>query len=78
MADFIIDIFVAIFAVLLIAIVMMQSSKDDINDAFNGSKTELFKNQKTRGLGLIIQRLTAVFAIVFIVLVVTSVVLHTR
>lgn len=78
MADFIIDIFVAIFAVLLIAIVMMQSSKDDINDAFNGSKTELFKNQKTRGLELIIQRLTAVFAIVFIVLVVTSVVLHTR
>lgn len=78
MADFIIDIFVAIVAVMLIIIIMMQNSKDDINDAFNGSKTELFKNQKTRGAELIIQRATAVIAILFIVLVLTSVILHTR
>lgn len=78
MGQFVIDIFVFIVAILLIIIVMLQGSKDDINDAFNGSKSELFKNQKTRGLELWIQRSTAVLAVVFIVLVITSVALHTR
>ena len=77
-AKFIIDIFVAIVAVLLIIIVMMQGSKDDINDAFNGSKSELFKNQKTRGVELFLQRATAILAVLFIVLVVVSVAIHTR
>ncbi len=78
MQDFIIDIFVAIVALLLIVIVMLQGSKDDINDAFNGSKSELFKNQKTRGIELFMQRGTAVLGVLFIALVVVSVVLHTR
>ena len=73
---FIIDIFVAIVAVLLIIIVMLQASKDDINDAFNGSKSELFKNQKTRGIEMFMQRATAVLAITFVVLVVVSVAIH--
>ena len=77
-AKFIIDIFVAIVAVLLITIVMMQGSKDDINDAFNGSKSELFKNQKARGIELFLQRATAVLAVLFIVLVIVSVAIHTR
>lgn len=78
MGKFVIDIFVLIVAILLIIIVMLQSSKDDINDAFNGSKSDLFKNQKTRGVELFMQRGTAVLAIVFIALVITSVALHTR
>lgn len=78
MGQFVIDIFVFIVAILLIIIVMLQSSKDDINDAFNGSKSDLFKNQKTRGAELFMQRGTAVLAIVFIALVITSVALHTR
>ena len=67
-----------IVAILLIIIVMLQGSKDDINDAFNGSKSELFKNQKTRGIELIMQRGTAVLAVLFVILVITSVALHTR
>ncbi len=78
MGQYIIDIFVFIAAILLIVIVMLQGSKDDINDAFNGSKSDLFKNQKTRGIELFMQRGTAVLAIVFIALVITSVALHTR
>ncbi|MBO5711441.1 MAG: preprotein translocase subunit SecG [Acholeplasmatales bacterium] len=78
MQEFIIDIFVAIVALLLIVIVMFQNSKDDINDAFNGSKSELFKNQKTRGIELFIQRGTAVLGVLFIALVVVSLVLHAR
>ena len=73
---FVLDIFVAIVAILLIVIVMLQASKDDINDAFNGSKSELFKNQKTRGIEMFMQRTTAVLAIVFVVLVIASVAIH--
>ncbi len=73
---FIVDIFVAIVAVLLIVVVVLQSSKDDINDAFNGSKSELFKNQKARGIELFMQRTTAALAVVFVALVIVSVVIH--
>lgn len=66
----VLNIFTLIISILLIAIVMMQNSKDDINDAFNGSKSELFKNQKTRGIELFLQRGTAILGIIFIILVV--------
>jgi preprotein translocase subunit SecG len=68
MQEFIIDIFVAIVALLLIVIVMFQDSKDDINDAFNGSKSELFKNQKSRGLESVLQKSTWVIGALFFVL----------
>lgn len=71
-----IDYIVLILSIALIAIVMMQNSKDDINDAFNGSKSELFKNQKTRGVELVLQRTTIVLGILFIAAVITSVALH--
>lgn len=71
-----IDYIVLVISVFLIVIVMMQNSKDDINDAFNGSKTELSKNQKTRGLDLVLQRGTIIISILFIVAVITSVALH--
>ncbi len=74
--EFLVDIFVVIVAILLIGIVMLQGSKDDINDAFNGSKSELFKTQKTRGIELFMQRATAVIAVLFVVLVLTSLVIH--
>ena len=73
---FVVDIFVAIVAILLIIVVMLQASKDDINDAFNGSKSELFKNQKARGIEVFMQRTTAILAIVFVALVLTSVAIH--
>ncbi|MDE5714725.1 MAG: preprotein translocase subunit SecG [Anaeroplasmataceae bacterium] len=71
-----IDYIVLVLSLFLIIVVMMQNSKDDINDAFNGSKSELFKNQKTRGVELILQRTTLVLAVLFIAAVITSVALH--
>ena len=71
-----VDYILLILAIALIVVVMMQTSKDDINDAFNGSKSELFKNQKTRGIELVLQRATIVIAVLFVVSVVTSVALH--
>ena len=76
MQNYIIDIFIFIVSLLLIVIVMLQESKDDINDAFNGSKSDLFKDQKVRGAELFLQGSTAVIAFLFIVLVIVSVALH--
>lgn len=71
-----IDYIVLILSIALIAIVMMQNSKDDINDAFNGSKSELFKNQKTRGIELLLQRITIALGVLYLASVITSVALH--
>ena len=71
-----IDYIVLVISILLVIIVMMQNSKDDINDGFNGSKRELFKTQKTRGLELFLQRATAVIGVLFIASVIASVALH--
>ena len=62
------DVLLLIVSVLLIVVVLMQSSKDDINDAFSGSKSELFKNQKSRGLEAVLQKATWVTGILFFVL----------
>lgn len=71
-----IDYIVLVLSILMIVVVLLQSSKDDINDAFNGSKSELFKTQKTRGVELLLQRVTAVLSVLFIASVITSVALH--
>ena len=63
-----IDILVLIVSVLMIVVVLMQGSKDDINDAFSGNKAELFKNQKSRGLEAVLQKSTWVIAVLFFVL----------
>ncbi len=60
------DIILIIFAILLITLVVVQSSKDDIQSAFSGEKSELFANQKQRGFELFLTRLTAGAAIGFI------------
>ena len=78
MGKYVIDIFICIVAILLIIIVMLSSSKDDINDAFNGSKSDLFKNQKTRGIELFMQRTTAGLAVLFVTLVIVAVIIHSR
>lgn len=66
------DIINIIIAVLLVIAVLLQSSQDDIKDAFSGSKSELFKNKKSRGFERIIKIATLILAILFIVLTVIS------
>lgn len=69
---YVIDWFILVISLFLIVIVMMQNSKDDINDAFSGSKTDLFKNQKTRGIDLVLERATLVLAVAFFVLIIIA------
>ena len=68
----VIDWFILVISLFLIVIVMMQNSKDDINDAFSGSKTDLLKNQKTRGIDLVLERATLVLAVAFFVLIIIA------
>lgn len=65
--------YIAITAgILMLALVMLQSSQDDIGSAFSGEKSELFKNQKTRGFDLFLMRATIIVAVVLVVSVVLS------
>ena len=64
----ILDILLIIVSIGLIILVAMQNSKDDIGSALTGANSELFKNQKERGVEVYIVRITYGFAIAFIVL----------
>jgi len=67
-----IDYFALIAGILLSLVVLLMHSQDDIKDAFSGEKSELFKNRKTRGLELFLNRSAAVLAVVLIVAVLLS------
>jgi preprotein translocase subunit SecG len=55
-------------SIALILIIVLQSSKDDVNNAFSGEKSDLFANQKARGPEKVINRLTAGLSIAFFIL----------
>ena len=64
----ILHIAMAVVSVILIILVAMQSSKEDLSSALSGSSSELFKNQKERGAEVYIIRATYTFSVLFIVL----------
>lgn len=61
------DYILLAISVLLIVIIVLQSPKDDVNSAFSGEKSELFANQKQRGLEKVISFVTAGLSIAFFV-----------
>jgi len=66
------DWLLMVVAVLLIALVMIQESKDDVKNTFSGEKSELFKNQKQRGPELFFARATMVMSVVFAVMAILA------
>ena len=64
----IIDIALLIVSLLLITLIVMQSSKDSAANAFSGEKSELFNNQKQRGFELSLSRVTMGVSGAFIIL----------
>ncbi|MFH5881779.1 MAG: preprotein translocase subunit SecG [Candidatus Izemoplasmataceae bacterium] len=60
------DYLLIVIAVVLITLVVVQSSKDDIQSAFSGEKSELFANQKERGVELFMSRATLIASFLFI------------
>jgi len=73
---FFVDYLIILVSIMLVVAVLLQSSQDDIKDAFSGEKSELFKNRKTRGFDLFLLRSSAVLATLLVVLVVVSNNLH--
>jgi len=65
-----IDYILLVVALFLTSIIVIQGSKDNINNAFSGEKSELFNNQKQRGFELILSRVTLGTSVVFIILAV--------
>lgn len=63
-----VDILLLIVSCLLIAIIVLQKSKEDASQAFSGEKSDLFANKKERGIELWITRITTVLSIIFFIL----------
>ena len=63
-----VDILLLIVSCLLIAIIVLQKSKEDASQAFSGEKSDLFANKKERGIELWITRITTVITILFFIL----------
>ena len=66
------DVLLLIVSCLLITIIILQESKEDVNNAFSGEKSELFANKKHRGPELWISRITAGLSIAFFVLAIIA------
>ena len=64
-----------IISILLITLVMVQESKDDVKNTFSGEKSDLFKNQKQRGAELLFTRITIGTTIAFVVVAVLALVI---
>lgn len=62
------DYILLVISILLIVIIVLQSPKDDARSAFSGEKSELFANQKQRGMEKVISIATAVLSIAFFVI----------
>ena len=69
------DWLLLVVSVLLIALVMLQESKDDVKNTFSGEKSELFKNQKQRGPELFLNRMTIGMTVVFAVVTILAIIL---
>ncbi|HKL61230.1 MAG TPA: preprotein translocase subunit SecG [Acholeplasma sp.] len=70
------DIIVLVLAVILILSVAVQQAQDSVQDAFSGEKSDLFKNQKARGIELFLMRVTLTTSFLFISMVFVSLLLH--
>ena len=66
--DILLLVALSIVSVLMILLVVVQPSKDDGASAFSGEKSELFANQKQRGLEKVVNTTTAVLSVLFVCL----------
>ena len=58
-----------VIAVVLIILCLLQSGKsDDIVNALTGQSSNLFSEQKERGIDLVMSRMTMILAIAFFVI----------
>ena len=65
-----------IISILLITLVMVQESKDDVKNTFSGEKSDLFKNQKQRGAELLFTRITLGVTVAYVAVAILALVIR--
>ena len=69
MFDMILKIAMVVIAIVLIILCLLQSGKsDDIVNALTGQSSNLFAEQKERGIDLVISRMTMILGVAFFVI----------
>ena len=69
MFDMILKIAMVVIAIVLIILCLLQSGKsDDIVNALTGQSSNLFAEQKERGVALVMSRMTMILSIAFFVI----------
>ncbi|MFV0275307.1 MAG: preprotein translocase subunit SecG [Bacilli bacterium] len=59
---------IIIISIILISLVLLQSSKSDNSNMFSSGQSELFQNRKERGGELFITRTTFILGISFMII----------
>ena len=69
MFDMILKIAMVVIAIVLVILCLLQSGKsDDIVNALTGQSSNLFAEQKERGVDLVMSRMTTILSIAFFVI----------
>lgn len=69
MFDMILKIAMVVIAVVLVILCLLQSGKsDDIVNALTGQSSNLFAEQKERGIDLVMSRMTMILGVAFFVI----------
>lgn len=69
MFDMILKIAMVVIAIVLVTLCLLQSGKsDDIVNALTGQSSNLFAEQKERGIDLVMSRMTMILGVAFFVI----------
>ena len=69
MFDMILKIAMVVIAIVLVILCLLQSGKsDDIVNALTGQSSNLFAEQKERGIDLVMSRMTMILSVAFFVI----------
>ena len=69
MFDMILKIAMVVIAIVLVILCLLQSGKsDDIVNALTGQSSNLFAEQKERGIDLVMSRMTMILGVAFFVI----------
>ena len=69
MFDMILKIVMVVIAIVLVILCLLQSGKsDDIVNALTGQSSNLFAEQKERGIDLVMSRMTMILGVAFFVI----------
>ena len=69
MFDMILKIALGVIAIVLVILCLLQSGKsDDIVNALTGQSSNLFAEQKERGIDLVMSRMTMILGVAFFVI----------